>query len=166
MKATRKVSRRSFMRKVLGGVAGGTLAVVSGPARAQTGVTDGDPAPPQGDPVGGGRGGRQQQPGGNTGGSRFTGVSDHDPTDRTGEGRGSPPHPRSTDNDGGDAPGEGRFTGVSDRDASDRTGEGRGRPPRPRITDNDGGDPVGMGRHTGITDHDSTDRSGEGQGPR
>lgn len=117
MKPVRKLNRRSFLARVGGGViAGGALALVRGPARAQ--VTDHDPS----DPVGRGRGGG-------------TGLTDTDSgvgADPAGRGRGGGPRPGAT--------------GVTDSDPSDPVGRGRG---GSGVTDSDRGpyaDPRGRGR--------------------
>ena len=72
MKPTRRLSRRSFLARVAGGVAaGGALGLVAGEAPAFQ-VTDSDSGP-RGDPAGRGRG--------------RTGESDGDPADPAGYGR-------------------------------------------------------------------------------
>ena len=147
MKAARKLDRRSFMARVLGGAitAGGAIALIEGRAEAQTGVTDSD-AGANADPPGNGRGGRGSRPAG-----RGTGrYADNDGSDRTG----------TTDTDSGpnaDRPGYGSHargrlrTGVTDRDSGpnrDASGFGRGGTPPP-CTDHDTGqyaDPGGQGR--------------------
>lgn len=155
MNPTRKLNRRSFLFTVAGGAitAGGALGIVSDEARALQ-VTDCDPSDPAGrgsgrtprtgvtdsdsggnaDRGGCGRGTRpptgSAQPG-------STGITDSDPTDRAGYGRGSR---------------GGGGTGVSDADTganADRGGHGRG---RTGVTDSDtgtGSDPIGRGRGTG-----------------
>ena len=109
MKKLRKLSRRSFLARVAGGavIGGGALAAFGGRAQAQ--ITDGDP----GDPA------------------NRTGLTDRDPTDRPGNGRGSRASRPCTDSDSGpnsDPGGNGRGNGVTDSDTgpnSDRPGCGR-----------------------------------------
>lgn len=156
MKPTRKLSRRSFLRRVGGGAVGaGSFLALTG--CATTGYTDSDPF----DPIGGGRGGR------------WGGVTDADTgayADPPGRGRGGGGY---TDNDRGryaDPPGRGRGGGGnSDNDPYDPVGQGGG------CTDADRGrhaDPAGSGRNcrgTGYTDNDrgrSADPAGNGRGPR
>ena len=110
MKLTRKISRRSFMATVAGGVAAGAAVLtVATEAAAQTGVTNSDP----GDPRGNGR----------------TGISNNDPGDRAGYGprrnrrRAGGCATGITNSDPGDRPGNGR-NGVSNNDPSDRAGYG------------------------------------------
>jgi hypothetical protein len=80
-----------------------------------------------------------------------TGISDADPTDPPGAGRGVV------------------RTGISDSDPTDPPGGGRG-VVRTGITDSDPSDPPGGGRggrrYTGITDRDPSDRPGYGRGWR
>ena len=111
MKNSRKVSRRSFMARVVGGtvVGGGALVALGGTAKALQ-ITDGDP----GDPA------------------NRTGLTDSDSGDRAGNGRGRTARYRAcSDNDSGsnaDAAGAGRGNGRSDSDSgngSDRPGCGR-----------------------------------------
>lgn len=74
-----------------------------------------------------------------------------------------------TDNDPRDPVGAGRGTGITDADPSDPPGAGRGGFRRVGITDNDPSDPPGAGRgrrYTGITDRDPSDRAGYGRGWR
>ncbi len=118
----RKVSRRSFLSRVVGGAVIGTVAVVATvvPAEeAEAFQTDNDPH----DPVGGGR--RR----------RGTGITDRDPSDPAGNGRGRRRR---------------RGSGITDRDPRDPVGNGRGRRGRRRsCSDSDGGryaDPGGRGR--------------------
>lgn len=145
----RKVSRRSFISKVIGGAVIGTVAVIAPTAPAEAQYTDNDPY----DPVGRGRGRR---------GRPYTGVTDRDPGDPVGRGRGRRRRGRTgiTDRDPSDPVGNGRGrrrrgTGITDRDPYDPVGNGRGRRRR-RVrryscTDRDVGpnytDPVGRGRH-------------------
>jgi hypothetical protein len=116
----RKVSRRSFLGRVLGGAVIGTVAVIGGatPAEAQT---DSDPY----DPVGGGRGYRRRY---------RSGITDRDPYDPVGGGRGRRRRRRRG------------WTGITDRDPSDPVGNGRGRRRRRICTDRDPYDPVNRGR--------------------
>lgn len=109
MKPTRKVSRRSFMRTVAGGAAGGALLVVSARANAQT--SDADSGPNK-DPSGRGE----------------TGLTDGDSgsnADRANHGR----RPRAcTDTDSGpnaDSSANGRGNRRTDNDPTDRGGCGR-----------------------------------------
>ena len=102
MQPTRKLSRRSFVARVLGGGASaGALLAVTGEAKAFQ-ETDSDRGP-KADQAGHGRG--------------RTGESDGDPSDPAGYGR---PRTGCTDGDGGsngDPAGRGRGSGVcSDRD--------------------------------------------------
>ncbi len=94
-----------------------------------------------------------------TGGSTARQVTDSDPTDPVGRGRGG-------------------STGITDRDPSDPSGRGRGTSGHPQtgVTDSDPTDPVGGGRgttgghrpgYTGVTDSDGgagADRGGYGRG--
>ncbi len=99
MKPTRKVSRRSFMGTVAGGLAGsGALAIKSGTANAQ--VTDSDSGP-NSDQAGRGRGNgvtdsdsgpNSDQAGAGRGNRRRGGVTDSDSgpnSDQAGSGRGN-----------------------------------------------------------------------------
>jgi len=115
---TRKVSRRSFLGKVLGGAAIGAVAIVGGATEAEAQrCTDRDPY----DRVGNGRWCRRRR--------RRTGCTDRDPGDRVGNGRCR----------------RRRYgSGITDSDPGDPVGRGRGR--RSGITDSDPGDPVGRGR--------------------
>lgn len=105
-----KLSRRSFMMRVAGGVAAtGAIASVAG-AAVYRGRSDADPR----DPAGNGR----------------TGITDSDPNDSVGRGTG---YTGLSDSDGGacaDAGGHGRGnTGFTDSDSSgcvDPAGRGRG----------------------------------------
>lgn len=118
MKPTRKLTRRSFLGRVAGGVVGGAAIVAAGlPEAAEAQVSDRDRGR-NSDPVGRG----------------YTGYSDTDSgrgSDRPNHGRRRPVAPACTDNDSGansDPAGGGRGTGVTDRDAgrnSDRPGCGR-----------------------------------------
>ncbi|WP_237217773.1 hypothetical protein, partial [Falsiroseomonas oryziterrae] len=83
-----------------------------------------------------------------------TGISDADPSDPPGGGRGGHRGSGVTDNDPSDAPGFGRGvvrrTGISDADPSDPPGGGRGgvrtQQMRTGISDSDPSDPPGGGR--------------------
>jgi hypothetical protein len=176
MKPTRRLNRRSFLSQVAGGgLAAGAVALVGGTARAQagpyTGVTD-DDSGSYADNAGHGRG-----PGGNASGHPHsqTGVTDGDPGDPVGGGRGS-------------------YSGYSDSDSganADPSGGGRrGRSTQTGITDGDPTDPYGQGRgatggrsensvrirpdgtrayYTGLTDSDSgqsRDPANYGRGSR
>lgn len=121
MKPTRKISRRSFIGRVAGGALIGGAALTALTTRANAQVTDSDSGP-YADPAGRGRG--------------RTGLTDRDPSDAPGNGRGS-------------------RTGITDGDSgsnADPGGNGRGRPNRrcgTRITDGDSGrwvDRAGCGR--------------------
>ncbi|MGQ0661269.1 hypothetical protein [Sphingosinicella sp.] len=114
----RKVSRRSFLGRVLGGAAIGAIAIVGGatPAEAQV-CTDRDPT----DPGGRGRWCRRRPR-----------CTDRDPSDPVGRGRWCTRRRR-------------RRSGITDRDPGDPVGRGRGRR-RTGITDSDPSDPVGNGR--------------------
>ena len=152
MKPTRRLNRRSFLGQVAGGaLAAGSLGLVAGRARAgqtgpYTGVSDNDSGS-HADNAGHGRG-----PGGNASGqpqsNPQTGVTDADPTDPVGRGRGG-------------------HTGYSDSDSganADPSGRGRrGQPVRTGITDRDPHDPSGQGRGTsGSTTENSTQRRPDG----
>jgi hypothetical protein len=69
-------------------------------------------------------------PGGGRGGLRRTGITDSDPVDAPGAGRGGIRRTGLTDSDPSDPPGGGRggrrYTGITDRDPSDAPGYGRG----------------------------------------
>jgi hypothetical protein len=71
-------------------------------------------------------------PGAGRGGFRRSGVTDSDPVDAPGAGRGGFRRSGVTDSDPVDAPGAGRrirqrvYTGLTDRDPSDSPGYGRG----------------------------------------
>ena len=73
-----------------------------------------------------------------------------------------------TDRDPSDGPGRGRGTGITDRDPSDGPGRGRGTgtPRASGITDRDPSDGPGRGRQTGVTDADPNDGPGRGRGRR
>jgi hypothetical protein len=82
-----------------------------------------------------------------------TGITDSDPSDPPGRGRGGY-----------------RGTGITDSDPTDPPGGGRGGVRRTGITDSDPTDPPGGGRggrrYTGITDRDPSDPPGYGRGWR
>jgi hypothetical protein len=104
MKTVRPLSRRSFLGRVVGGAAvgGSALLMVGGQAEAFQ-ITDSDSGP-NSDAPGHGRGSR---------------VSDTDPVDPSGNGRG-PRHATCTDSDSGpnsDGAGRGRGNGVTDGDS-------------------------------------------------
>lgn len=110
MKDLRKVSRRSFMTRVVGGaVVGGGAMVALGTSAKALQITDGDP----GDPA------------------NRTGLTDNDSGDRAGNGRGTRRYRACSDNDSGsnaDPAGRGRGNGASDSDSganADRPGCGR-----------------------------------------
>ena len=135
MKARHGLSRRSFLTRVVGGVAiGGALTLVAGEALAFQ-VTDSDSGA-RGDPAGRGRG--------------RTGESDGDPTDPAGYGR---PRTGCSDGDSGTQRRSRRPRALphreSDSDPTDAGGHGR---PRTGITDGDSGpgaDAAGRGRGRG-----------------
>ena len=113
MKTDRKLSRRSFMGRVVGGtLAGGAFVALAGQAEALQ-VSDSDSGP-NSDPAGRGR----------------TGVTDTDSgpnSDSPGRGRSRSSRP-CTDRDSGpnaDQAGRGRGNGRSDSDPTDRAGCGR-----------------------------------------
>lgn len=118
----RRVSRRSFLGKVLGGAAIGAVAIVGGATEAEAQrCTDRDPY----DRVGNGRWCRRRR--------RRSGCTDSDGgryADPAGNGRCR----------------RRRGTGITDRDPGDPVGNGRGRRYRSGITDSDPSDPVGNGR--------------------
>lgn len=107
---------------------------------------------------------------------RGTGITDSDPNDRAGFGRGRRPgYTGINDGDPTDPSGYGRggnrgrggYTGITDADPGDPAGYGRGARGT-GITDRDPGDPVGNGRggfggRTGLTDSDPGDRAGFGR---
>ena len=152
MKPTRRFNRRSFLGQVAGSaVAVGAFGIVAGKARAgqtgpYTGVTDNDSGS-HADNAGHGRG-----PGGNASGqpqsNPQTNVTDSDPTDPVGHGRGGQ-------------------TGYSDSDSganADPSGRGRrGQPTRTGLTDRDPTDAYGQGQGTsGATTQHSTQRRPDG----
>jgi len=149
MKPLHKLNRRSFLGQVAGGaVSLGALGAFTGAARAQTGpytgVTDNDSGS-YADNAGHGRG-----PGGNASGhpQAQTGITDRDPSDPSGGGRGT-------------------YTGYSDSDSganSDPSGGGRrGQRPQTGITDGDPTDPYGQGQGTsGARSHNSIQRRPDG----
>lgn len=113
MKTDRKLSRRSFMGRVVGGtLAGGAFVALASQAEALQ-VSDSDSGP-NADQAGRGR----------------TGVTDSDSgpnSDRPGHGRSRSSRP-CTDRDSGpnaDQAGRGRGNGRSDSDPTDRAGCGR-----------------------------------------
>ena len=80
-----------------------------------------------------------------------TGVSDADPSDPPGRGRGGHRGSGVTDSDPSDQPGFGRggmrrSSGVSDSDPSDPPGGGRGGLRRTAVSDSDPSDAPGRGR--------------------
>ena len=113
----RKVSRRSFLGRVLGGAVVGTVAIIATAEPAEAQYTDSDPY----DPVGRGRG---------------RGITDRDPYDPVGRGRGWRGRRRRRRG----------WTGITDRDPYDPVGNGRGRRRRRICTDRDPYDPVNRGR--------------------
>jgi hypothetical protein len=107
---------------------------------------------------------------------RGTGISDSDPSDAPGNGRGGHRGSGFSDSDPNDAPGYGRggrrASGVSDSDPSDAPGRGRGVVYRggSGITDADPSDGPGRGRgrsggyrRSGLTDSDPSDGPGRGR---
>jgi hypothetical protein len=116
MKTERKLSRRSFMARVVGGAVagGGALVVLNGSAGAMQ-ASDSD------------SGQNADQPG-----HGYTGVTDNDTgnnSDRPNHGRSAPRRVQGcSDNDSGsnaDAAGNGRGNGRSDSDSSDPANCGR-----------------------------------------
>lgn len=116
MKTERKLSRRSFMARVVGGAVagGGALVVLNGSAEAMQ-VSDSD------------SGSNADAPG-----RGYTGVSDSDSgagSDRANHGRRGPTRIQGcTDNDSGanaDAGGNGRGNGRTDSDSGDPANCGR-----------------------------------------
>jgi hypothetical protein len=158
MKPRRAVSRRSFIAKVTGGIAFlGSFGSLARGASAQQTDADRHIA----DQPGAGRG-------------PVSGISDRDPTDSVGNGRGNtmrrgdlPEPERPPANPFRDNQAEGRHapSGLTDSDPSDPSGDGRGgavqTPPRSPYRDNQAG-----GRHapSGVTDSDPTDPVGDGRG--
>ena len=103
------------------------------------------------------------------GGSR-SGVTDRDPGDPIGRGRGGsgPARTGVTDGDPTDPIGSGRGgtrSGHTDSDPTDPSGNGRGGGTRSGLTDSDPTDPSGNGRRgrTGCSDSDPSDRGGDGR---
>jgi hypothetical protein len=169
MKPTRKLTRRSFSKQVVGtAIVGGAFAALGGRALAQgrqTGLTDQDSGS-NSDNACEGRGGPGSRYCGNAReqpeGRYPTGITDRDSgsnSDNAGYGRGGPGSYRSTgvtDADPGDPVGGGRgggpgsYTGRTDSDSgsnSDNAGQGRVRPRS--CSDSDGQpnrDPIGQGR--------------------
>lgn len=107
-------------------------------------------------------------------------VSDADPSDAPGRGRGGHRGSGVSDSDPSDAPGFGRggqrvYGGVSDADPSDAPGRGRGgsRAPtyRTGVSDSDPSDAPGAGRggyraptyRSGVSDSDPSDAPGRGR---
>ena len=148
MKATRKPSRRSFLRQVAGGAATiGALGLIGGEARAwqtgpYTGVTDSDSGS-HADNSGHGRG-----PGGNANGQPAqpqtgqTGYSDSDSG-------------ANADPSGGGRRGRPVQTGITDSDPSDPYGQGHGTSgdtSRNSVTQRPDGS---MAHYSGLTDTDS-----------
>ncbi len=113
-----------------------------------------------------------------------TGITDNDPSDGPGYGRGGGrPRTGITDNDPNDGPGYGRgyrarpqgrpYTGINDGDPNDPSGYGTGWRQRrgTGITDNDPNDSPGNGRGgyrapRNVTDNDPNDAPGRGRGWR
>jgi hypothetical protein len=86
--------------------------------------------------------------------ARTSGITDSNPTDAVGNGRGAAPV---------------RNSGLTDRDPTDAGGNGRGTAGRTSgLTDSNPTDPAGNGRfgggNTGITDSNPTDPVGNGRG--
>ena len=112
MKSTRKLSRRSFLGRVVGGAVAGGGAFVALTSAAEAQVSDNDTGT-NSDPAGRGRG-----------------VSDNDSgqnSDPPGRGRGAR-RAACSDNDSGsnsDPSGRGRGTGRSDSDPTDAVNCGR-----------------------------------------
>lgn len=157
MRPRRSVSRRSFMRQVTGGMAlfGGVGAAAQKPAQ-EAPQTDSDRF-------------IADQPG--QGQGRRSNITDQDPIDAVGNGRGGemragtgrtperpPQNPFNESNE------RAAGTGVTDSDPTDRVGYGRGTTPQtaPRSPFNE---PTDRAAGTGVTDSDPTDRVGYGRGP-
>ena len=160
MSRRRNVSRRSFLQQITGGAAGaGALLAVSGRARAFQ-VTDAD---------------RYISDEPERGRGPVSGITDQDPGDAVGNGRGDtrragtgaeparPPQSPFEDNQ------KIRHaeSGITDSDPSDPAGDGRGGTPQgpPARSPYDDNQAV---RHaeSGITDSDPTDPVGDGRGAR
>jgi hypothetical protein len=109
---------------------------------------------------------------------RGTGISDSDPSDAPGQGRGGQRGSGVSDSDPNDAPGYGRggqrATGISDSDPNDAPGRGRGgyrgnsgNRVRTGINDSDPSDGAGYGRgsvrRSGVSDSDPSDAPGRGR---
>lgn len=97
-------------------------------------------------------------------------ISDADPSDPPGRGRGGHRGSGATDNDPSDAPGFGRggqrFSGPSDNDPSDPPGRGRGGFRGSGVSDSDPSDAPGRGRggfRRGASDSDPYDAPGRGR---
>ena len=157
MKPTRSVSRRSFLGKVSGGFAFlGGFGGLAGRARAQQTDSDRHIA----DQPGAGRG-------------PITGITDQDPADSVGNGRGNtmrrgdlnperPPSNPFRDNQANNRHAE---SGLTDSDPSDPAGDGRGGTPQGAPT-SPYRDNQRDNRHaeSGVTDSDPTDPVGDGRG--
>ncbi len=116
MKTDRKLSRRSFLGRVVGGTVAGGAFVALATTRAEAIQASDRDTGPNADPAGRGR----------------TGLTDSDSgpnADRPGRGRGGARSQRPcTDSDSGpngDQAGRGRGNGRSDSDPTDRAGCGR-----------------------------------------
>jgi hypothetical protein len=162
MASSRRLGRRSFLTRIMGGVAaGGALALVTGSAAAQrtatyTGVTDCDTGNPQDSP-GYGTGVRNQYTDRDTGPLADARCQGRGPS---GAGQNQPSGLQS-----------GAGTRCSDRDPTDPGGRGRnctyesGTPTATGCTDSDPGgtgDPVGNGRHCGRSTTPSNQRPRSG----
>lgn len=102
MTPTRKLSRRSFLSQIAGGAVLVAAAVVIPTEEAEAQITDRDSGR-YADPVGRGRGRRRRRRG-------RTGITDRDPGDPAGNGRGYINRNRNcTDSDPGDPAGRSRF---------------------------------------------------------
>jgi hypothetical protein len=157
MKTTRSISRRSFFGRVTGGLAAaGAFGVAAGKAAAFQ-QTDQDRF--IADQPGQGQGAR-------------SGITDEDPGDAPGDGRGEM---RRRGNLEPQRPPEQPFlddkvraaeTGITDQDPSDPARYGRGGTPQtaPQNPYTDEGRPRQRG--TGVTDSDPTDPVGVGRNPR
>ena len=159
MAPRRSVSRRSFLQRITGGAAGaGALLAVGGRAKAFQ-VTDSDRY-------------IADQPG--LGRGPVSGITDQDPGDAVGNGRGDtrragtgvePARPPSSPFEDNQKIRHAE-SGLTDSDPSDPPGDGRGGTPQgpPARSPYDDNQNV---RHaeSGITDSDPTDPVGDGRGP-
>lgn len=151
------VSRRSFLRQVTGGAAlFGSMGAVAQKPQQEAPLTDADRY-------------IADQPG--QGQGRRSNLTDQDPGDAVGNGRGNAmqagtprPPERPPQNPFNETNDRAAGTGVTDSDPTDRVGYGRGTNPQtaPRSPFNE---PNERAAGTGVTDSDPTDRVGYGRGP-